>query len=411
MERVINAISEGVLTHGISNNNLDLYAFEKRAILARKYKERLLLQENEPLPSPWTLEIEPTIICNSRCHFCSYEVMLENHRQDLLNNNHNSDSHIENWLPNKNVFELLDDVKKVGTTKGILFSGGGEPLLWPSIVDASKIASEFADVSIQTNGINLDVFSKRLEDLRSLRLVSVSVLADNKELNKEIARVDNFTRVVENVKELMARKNENRLKITCTAKILVGQRNYQFLPRIIDFWKNKINVDGIGVRLVQDYNYGGIGPRDESVELTNDQKNELVNIIYKDYSNDQFLMNFAQSITFNNMRLIRTTKCFNATDGHFACVDPMGDVYLGNPEIGDERFSIGNLIEQKWSEIWNSERHKNVLTLMDKTEKNEMCPNSLCRHVRANSGIDMYLDDKANIGLEQDIMDNLGAFL
>jgi hypothetical protein len=54
----------------------DSYDFGNRATAVTSLKSGLRLPEMTPLPSHWTLEIEPTLLCNARCHFCSYEDLI-----------------------------------------------------------------------------------------------------------------------------------------------------------------------------------------------------------------------------------------------------------------------------------------------------------------------------------------------
>lgn len=412
MENESKILPEGVLTFGLSQNqDKDLYMFERRGVIARKTKEKLGLREDEALPSPWTVEIEPTIICNARCHFCSYEAMLSAHREKIIDLKLRNASAAQNWLPEETILDLLKDLKEGGTTRGILWSGGGEPLLWPHIIEASTLASEFADISLQTNGINLDIFSRRAEDLKLLRLISISVVAHDKKLHQEVEVVNSFERVTENVREVLRRKKENGLNITCSAKIIVSQRNYTYLPEIVSYWRDVVGVDGIGIRLVQDYNYGGTGPREDSLELTSSQKNRLVKIIYEKAHNDKLLSQFARVISMQKTKPLTTTRCFSAIDGHFACIDPTGEVFLGNPEIGNQQFSIGNILKNSWKEIWNKPRHREIAQLMDHMQIQGTCDNYLCRHVRANYGVDQYLAGQADANPQESIKDDLDAFL
>jgi sulfatase maturation enzyme AslB (radical SAM superfamily) len=185
------------------------------------------------------------------------------------------------------------------------------------------------------------------------------------------------------------------------------------LPQITQFYR-KLGFDAIGYRLVQDYNYGGDGPREEPVELSEQEKNELVANIEQSTVRDASLDNFAKVIQRQAKAATRpqtTSHCFNATDGHFACVDAWGNVFLGNPEIGDERFKIGNVNQESWDQIWKGEEHYNVLSLMDQMQQQGTCANELCRHVRANAGVDNYLSGIMGRQDRATVMSSLGAFL
>lgn len=412
MERVPKSSIEGALTYGSSKDfGTDTYDFGARAVWVRKTKERLGLQEKEPLPSPWTVEFEPTLICNARCHFCSYEAMLSAHRERIRKEKKAGEVKTPNGLPKDRVMGVLKELKEAGTTMGTFWSGGGEPLLWPYILDSVMEASTFSDVAIQTNGINLDKFTEKEEYLRAIRLLSVSVVGHNRELHKVVMGVNSFDMVTHNLEKIMAMRDRFGINIAINSKILVSKLNFKFLPDIVRHYRDELGADIIGIRLVQDYNYGGEGPREESLELSREEKQELINLILDNYPNDKTLSDFARVLALQ-MRAPRiTSSCFNAIDGHFACIDPSGNVFLGNPEIGDRRFNIGNILEMSWRDIWKSERHINVANLMNQLQVRGECQNRLCRHVRANYGTEQYIAGDYTPPSFDETIKKLGAFL
>ncbi len=396
---------EGLLTVAINSQGRDDYDFGPRAALVRQTKEDLGLGELEALSSPWTVEIEPTLNCNAFCHFCSYEADIAKFRLEARQSNGK-----EYGLTRGTVFNLLDALEEGGTTEGTYWSGGGDPLVWPHIVDGVKRASEFTQVFLQTNGIGLGKFMKEPEDLASIRLLSVSVHADNPELHKEIAGVNSFQKVVDNVKRARELRDQHGMDLTLNAKVMVDANNYLIIPRVVRFYRD-LGVDTVGLREVQDFNYGGEGQRQVSVELTAAQRQELCEVIASSEYKDPSLQGFALSVGQKAVKPMVTQHCYNALDGHFACVDARGSVFIGNPEIGDERFSIGNINDQPWGKIWNSERHQEVATRMDAMQREGTCASELCRHVRANIGAQEYVTGKMGRQDRTSVMQALGAFM
>lgn len=357
----------------------DTYDFGKRAVLVNNLKESLKLGEIEPLPSPYTLEIEPTLFCNSDCDFCSYE----------------EDRKTPVHLSRDSVFSTLESIKEGGTTKGIFWSGGGDPLVWPYIVEATKFASTFAHNMIQTNGIALDKYltGKDFEgNLRSIDVLALSCHSHNRELYKTITRRDLFEVVTRNIRDVIEARNIFDLDMIISVKILVGDHNYLELPQIVEFYRN-LGVNSVSIRELQNYNYGGDGPRRKSVELSKDQRTAMSENILTSGTNDKTLLSFANRDTSkaNISDNTKTSHCFNATDGHFACIDARGNVVLGNPEIGNSDMTIGNINLQKWRNIWRSQRHYEVIRKMDYEQSTNSCAKGLCRHVKANIGVENYI--------------------
>lgn len=132
---------DGTLSVSVNSQGKDFYDFKLRAALIRKTKEEMALGDLEPLPSPWTLEIEPTLYCNARCHFCSY-------KEDRIKFINERKQYKEIGLSKDVVLRTLEAVKNAKTTKGIFWSGGGEPLIWPHFIEALRFAASFSDISV-----------------------------------------------------------------------------------------------------------------------------------------------------------------------------------------------------------------------------------------------------------------------
>lgn len=414
MEKIIkpnttsNEFNDGTLTVAKSTDGVDMYDFGRRAIIAREVKEDLELAEFEPLPSPRTVEIEPTLLCNARCHFCSYEQDIANFKKERRSL---PIAERTPGLPKDVVISLLDSLKEGGTTTGLFWSGGGDPLVWPHIVEAIQYAATFAENSVQTNGISLGKFFKEpREALGAIRLLTVSTYADNPELHAEIAGVDSFNKVIENIKTAKELRDQEQLDLMIAIKIMVDAKNYRRLPDIVRFYR-EMGVDSVGLREVQDFNYGGEGQRAVSVELTSEQKRELCEVISVSDYKDPSLESFAKVVNQKVSAPVITSHCFNATDGHFACVDARGNTFIGNPEIGDEAFNIGNVTRQPWEEIWKGTRHTEVIKKMNDMQVKGICASALCRHVRANLGVQRYLAGEIGRQDREEIMGSLGAFL
>lgn len=142
------------------------------------HSEVLNDMKNKKRVPPIYVRIKPTNYCNHRCYYCSYadsELGLRNsvNRQDQIT-----------W---DKMQEIITDLADIGV-KAVTFSGGGEPLLYPNIVDAmQKILDVKIDLSIITNGQLLK--GDRAEVLKNAKWVRISFDSADAETYSKIRRV------------------------------------------------------------------------------------------------------------------------------------------------------------------------------------------------------------------------------
>lgn len=93
--------------------------------------------------APIYIRIKPTNCCNHKCYYCSYadsELGLRNSVR------------YQDQIPWEKMQEIISDISDMGV-KAVTFSGGGEPLVYPYIVETmQKILDSGIDLSVITNG-------------------------------------------------------------------------------------------------------------------------------------------------------------------------------------------------------------------------------------------------------------------
>lgn len=225
--------------------------------------------------------------------------------------------------------------------------------------------------------------------LGNLSVLSISVYSDLREQHKQIAGVDTFERVSRNIRDAVTMRDRHGWKLAIGAKILVDRINYRRLPDIIRHYR-ALGADSVALREVQGANHGEAS-QERDIGLREHERQEVRRQASRQDA-DPALLFFARALTATHAAIPPTRHCYNATDGHFACVDAEGEVYLGNPEIGDRRYSIGNILTSTWHDTWRSARHLEVIKLMDTLQQAAQCRLSTCRHVRANIGAEHVLN-------------------
>lgn len=109
-------------------------------------KQRQVLGEILPNDMPLGITFHVTNLCNFRCFYCSASEPVEKRKQDGLLLQH---------MPFQDFKECIDSIARAGRVKVLNFSGWGEPLLHPNIVDMVRYAknTNVADcVKILSNG-------------------------------------------------------------------------------------------------------------------------------------------------------------------------------------------------------------------------------------------------------------------
>ena len=109
------------------------------------YKDKLksLPLSVNSIEAPLHVRLKPTNACNHRCRYCAY---LEEDMQ--LGQNMN----IHDSIPHAKMNEIIDDLIDMGVN-AVTFSGGGEPLVYPYIVETMhKLADSPIKFALLTNG-------------------------------------------------------------------------------------------------------------------------------------------------------------------------------------------------------------------------------------------------------------------
>lgn len=76
-----------------------------------------------------------------------------------------------------------------------------------------------------------------------------------------------------------------------------------------------------------------------------------------------------------------------------------GEVYLCQPLIGDKNYSLGNLNKQSFAQLWNADRHNEVIARLNEKFALGYCEN--CRAISYNVAINGLLQ-----GIKPDIVPN-----
>ncbi len=150
--------------------------------------------------APIYIRIKPTNVCNHRCYYCSYADSALGLRDSV---------HKQDQIPWKKMQEIIRDMKEMGV-KAVTFSGGGEPLVYPQIVEAMRqVLDAGIDLSIITNGQLLN--GERAELLKQAKWVRVSCDAAEEATYAEIRNLpkDALTKICNNIASFAENKPDS----------------------------------------------------------------------------------------------------------------------------------------------------------------------------------------------------------
>lgn len=200
------------------------------------YSEKLNslpLNTNE-IKAPIHIRVKPTNVCNHHCWYCAYKADDLQLGQDMVE---------RDQIPREKMIELIDDFIEMGV-KAITFSGGGEPFVYPHLLDAVKKLSQ---TSIQfaslTNGARLsgeiaEVFAHHATWLR----VSIDGWDDESYAKYRGTRSGEFSKVMKNMENFKKFGGDCYLSVV----VIVDQKNATHIFETVKRLKS-IGVDSVKI--------------------------------------------------------------------------------------------------------------------------------------------------------------------
>ncbi len=179
------------------------------------FKEKLdsLYSEISEILPPVHVRLKPTNICNHNCYYCAY-------KSDNLQLGKDMDQ--RDFIPRDKIIEIIDDFIDMGV-KAVTFSGGGEPLTYPYIVDALKrLIAGGIKFACLTNGSKLEGEAAELFAAHAT-WVRVSMDGYDGESYAKYRNVSDreFGKVIANIKNFIALKGPASLGVS----FIIGRDN------------------------------------------------------------------------------------------------------------------------------------------------------------------------------------------
>lgn len=307
--------------------------------------KRQKLADIVPLEAPFTLFISPTQTCNFKCFYCTQGLSKEEKQKLNFKQVHMSD-----WLFKQVLWQAQEFQGKI---KRVVFTGLGEPLANPQIVDMVKGLSDekvAGGYEIITNGYLLshDMTDKLLAAGLTFLRVSIQGLT-SKQYKKITGVAIDYERLLDNLRYFYERKGNCKLYIKimdeCLEKDETKENFYEIFGDICD----KIYIEHlVNAQPSMNGNYG--------VQLNDGMT------FYGDKSEEREVCPYM----FYSLQ-----------------VDAVGNTFPCPPLGLPEEFSLANISDTSLKEIWHSEKLYELYYLQLSRRKKEIpvcfyCENYKC---------------------------------
>lgn len=309
------------------------------------HPERIVSWLRQENPAPVVVELDLTNRCTDRCPHCT-------------------GGRVERSavLPLDLAVEVLHDIKTIGA-KAVIFTGGGEPLCHQGVGTCVEYATQLGlDVGLITNGVLLE--PPRISALRGCKWVRVSLDAETPERYLVTHGTDNFERVVANTRAFVGAMRGNGT--TTGVGYLVDSHTVFGMANAAAFCAS------LGVNYLQFRPFHHAANEHGLYEKVDAEMKKARQYEGNGYSVVCSTHKFKRMSQDDGSPKRPYQKCYGQAFAATICAT--GDVTLCCHMRGIPKYILGNVKEQKFSEIWNSDRRQHVIESLDFAD----CP-AYCR--------------------------------
>jgi len=287
---------------------------------------------------PIYIEISPYGGCNHRCTFCALDYMG-----------------YENIAINFEVLKESISSMALNGVKSIMFAGEGEPLLFKNldlIVEHCKKVG--IDSSLTTNFVPIRKNNVK-KFVQNCSWIKVSLNAGTKQSYANIhqTKEKDFETVIQNLKDAVFYKKKYNLKCTIGVQMLLLPENKDEAVILAKLVKD-IGVDYLVIKPYSQH------LSSQTTKYENIDYSQMIDIQdHLQTFNDE---NFSVVFRINTMKKHIEkdqgySKC-HSTPFFWGYVASDGKVFGCSAYLGDDKFCYGNIYDNSFQDIWESDRRK-----------------------------------------------------
>lgn len=286
--------------------------------------------------APIYIRIKPTNYCNHKCYYCSYADSELNLR-DSVNK--------QDQIPWNKMQEIISDISEMGV-KAVTFSGGGEPLVYPYIVETMrKVLDSGIDLSVITNGQLLK--DERAEVLANAKWVRISFDSANAQTYANIRKLsaNAFNEVCDNIRNFSQRKQKDcELGVNFVINHENAGQVYDMAKMVRDLGVNHIKYTA---RVTKDLFAYHRPFQQAAIDQIHRAKAELENESFRVIN--KYEGDFESSLMFHRCY----DKCY--INQIFTVIAADSKVYFCHDKAYVKEGVVGDLKNQSFKELWFSE--------------------------------------------------------
>jgi radical SAM protein with 4Fe4S-binding SPASM domain len=307
---------------------------------------------------PVHMTIGLTNYCNHKCNWC----YINWHQAGKLSERSGYEGEKVHKAINADwrLIDAVREAKEIGL-KAVTIVGDGEPTMHPRFVEMfDALAQMGLDIGIFTN-----MSTRKPEVLEALVkhcfFLRCSIDAARPEVHAAMHGTDDFELVIANLVEVVKRRGSSSFPVI-GVQYVTNHHNYADLPYAAQFYR------GIGV------DYMSIKPAYKNALNAAHEENELdINVALrymreaKAFDTETFKVyaktsQFLESLEFETNDARYYKKCLATPLSPY--LDEDGKVEMcGN--LKGRGFTVGNVYESSFQDIWNSERRKSCMSKID----------------------------------------------